>query len=250
MCWNKEHLDDEYSINIDVKLSIDGQFSQKFFEFINQTKKGSFAWKIEWGLVLQSIYWEKDLYEEDSLREILLSLLEYINFDKRDWWNNETRGVSDQINDIEGFYDYIFSLDYLSPEYELKSWDKALEELSPWEKWTLLLIFYLMIDEEWIPLIIDQPEDNLDNQSVFRMLTKFIKKAKKQRQIIIVTHNPNLAIWADAEQIIYVKIDKDKNSVFSFKAGSIENNEINKITVDILEWTMPAFDKRRVKYKK
>ena len=45
-----------------------------------------------------------------------------------------------------------------------------------------------MIDKEEIPLIIDQPEDNLDNQSVFRMLSNFIKKAKKKRQIIIVTH--------------------------------------------------------------
>jgi ABC-type lipoprotein export system ATPase subunit len=51
-----------------------------------------------------------------------------------------------------------------------------------------------MIDEEDIPLIIDQPEDNLDNQSVYKLLSKFIKKAKKKRQIILVTHNPNLAI--------------------------------------------------------
>jgi len=57
-----------------------------------------------------------------------------------------------------------------------------------------LLIFYLLIDKENIPLIIDQPEDNLDNQSVYNMLSRFIKNAKKRRQIVIVTHNPNLAI--------------------------------------------------------
>jgi ABC-type lipoprotein export system ATPase subunit len=51
-----------------------------------------------------------------------------------------------------------------------------------------------MIDKETIPLVIDQPEDNLDNKSVFEMLSVFIKQAKKRRQIILVTHNPNLAI--------------------------------------------------------
>jgi ABC-type lipoprotein export system ATPase subunit len=51
-----------------------------------------------------------------------------------------------------------------------------------------------MIDKDTIPLIIDQPEDNLDNQSVFHRLSTFIRAAKKRRQIIIVTHNPNLAI--------------------------------------------------------
>jgi predicted ATPase len=160
------------------------------------------------------------------------------------------RNIFDQVNELEEFYNYIFWLDYIDTEFELKSWEKSLNELSPWEKWTLLLIFYLMIDEEWIPLIIDQPEDNLDNQSVFSMLSTFIKKAKKKRQIIIVTHNPNLAVWADTEQIIYTKIDKEKWNTFSFESGSIENIIINNHIVNILEWTMTAFDKRKLKYIK
>ncbi len=107
-----------------------------------------------------------------------------------------------------------------------------------------------MIDNEKIPLIIDQPEDNLDNKSVFQMLTKFIKLAKKQRQIIIVTHNPNLTVGADAEQVIYVEIDKSNNqNVVSVETGSIENQAINKRIVEILEGTMPAFDKRKLKYQ-
>nr|WP_087869857.1 hypothetical protein [Bathymodiolus platifrons methanotrophic gill symbiont] len=81
------------------------------------------------------------------------------------------------------------------------------------------------------------------------MLSKFIKQAKKKRQIVMVTHNPNLAVGADAEQIIHVCIDKTNKNEFSFVSGSIENPEINKSIVKILEGTKPAFDKRKLKYQ-
>jgi predicted ATPase len=97
--------------------------------------------------------------------------------------------------------------------------------------------------------VIDQPEDNLDNKSVSRILVPFIKQAKQRRQIIIVTHNPNLAVVADAEQIICVSIDKTNNNSFSSSAGGIETPDINQCIIDILEGTRPAFDKRRLKYK-
>ena len=99
-----------------------------------------------------------------------------------------------------------------------------------------MLIFYLMLDRQDIPLVIDQPEDNLDNKSVYEILVTFIKQAKKRRQIILVTHNPNLAVVADAEQIIHVSIDKkDGKRDFDFLSGSIEDACINRILVDILE---------------
>ena len=107
-----------------------------------------------------------------------------------------------------------------------------------------------MLDRRDIPLVIDQPEDNLDNKSVYEILVTFLKNAKKRRQIIIVTHNPNLAVVADAEQIIHVSIDKKNKNDFDFYSGSIENPEINKCVVDILEGTLPAFDNRKIKYRK
>jgi ABC-type lipoprotein export system ATPase subunit len=125
---------------------------------------------------------------------------------------------------------------------------KQLQQLSPGEKGALLLIFYLLLDKDNKPLIIDQPEDNLDTQSVSRILVPFIKKAKARRQIFMVTHNPNLAVVADAEQIIHVNIAKEKDHAVSIKSGSIENLEINTSIVDILEGTMPAFRQRDQKY--
>lgn len=141
-------------------------------------------------------------------------------------------------------------MDYLLPVYDLRLDGKKLEELSPGERGALLLVFYLIIDKEDIPLVIDQPEDNLDNKSVYEILTHFIKLAKSRRQIIIVTHNPNLAVGADAEQIIYVEIEKKNKCKFTYESGAIENPTINNRIVEILEGTMPAFQKRELKYLK
>ena len=126
--------------------------------------------------------------------------------------------------------------------------NKDLSILSPGEKGALLLVFYLLLDMDNSPLILDQPEDNLDNDSVANILVDFIKYAKKKRQIIIVTHNPNLAVVADAEQVIYVSIDKKDGCNFVVESGSIENPIINKHIVDVLEGAMPAFRKRDNKY--
>jgi ABC-type cobalamin/Fe3+-siderophores transport system ATPase subunit len=150
--------------------------------------------------------------------------------------------------DVHAFYNFLFSLDYLVPRYTLKLGEIELSQLSPGEKGALLLIFYLLIDKNDIPLVMDQPEENLDNESVYKLLVQYIKEAKKRRQIIIVTHNPNLAVVCDAEQVIYAKIDKANRNIVSYKSGSIENTEINRKIVDVLEGTMPAFRNRESKY--
>ncbi len=152
---------------------------------------------------------------------------------------------------VQDLYDYLFGFDYLDTKYDLKVDGKDLSELSPGERGGLLLIFYLMLDRQEIPLVIDQPEDNLDNKSVYEILVTFIKQAKKRRQIILVTHNPNLAVVADAEQIIHVSIDKKEGRHdFDFFSGAIEDPRINEAVVDILEGTLPAFDNRRLKYRR
>ncbi|MCI4624815.1 MAG: AAA family ATPase, partial [Candidatus Magnetoovum sp. WYHC-5] len=166
----------------------------------------------------------------------------------------EKRKIGAQIkNNISDFYNFLFSIDYIVPKYELKYGEDGnteLSKLSPGEKGALLLTFYLLIDRDDIPIIIDQPEDNLDNQTVYKLLVKYIKLAKKRRQIIIVTHNPNLAVVCDAEQIIYTKIYKaNKNAVY-YITGSIENPTMNEHIINILEGTMPAFKNRDAKYLK
>lgn len=145
-------------------------------------------------------------------------------------------------------YDFIYGMQYVEPLFQLKMNGKPLSSLSPGERGALLLLLYLFIDMDDKPLVIDQPEENLDNESVYKYLVHFVKAAKKKRQIIMVTHNPNLAVVCDADQIIQMKIDKLHENVVSYESGAIENPKMNKIIVDILEGTYPAFRNRDSKY--
>jgi ABC-type transport system involved in cytochrome bd biosynthesis fused ATPase/permease subunit len=178
-------------------------------------------------------------------------LLDHFRYDYRA--NPKTPiALEDQLkagNKLLDLLDTIFGLAYLSPKYQLRWSGKDLDELSPGEKGTLLLIFYLLIDKRDNPLIIDQPEENLDNQTVYDILVPCLREARNKRQVIIVTHNPNLAIVCDADQIIHCSIDKTKKSRVTYVGGAIENPTINRLTIDVLEGTRPAFDHRDSKYQ-
>ena len=108
-------------------------------------------------------------------------------------------------------------------------------------------VFYLLIDKDDIPLVIDQPEENLDNQTIYEVLVRCLSDAKRRRQVIVVTHNPNLAVVCDAEQVIYAQRDTALNSIM-YEAGAIENPTMNKHVIDVLEGTRPAFENRDSKY--
>lgn len=252
----REHLG-EYDISIEAGLRFNPVFFDEFLRFINQGAVGSFRGQEEGRVVLRRLSetvtdWEN----EGEVFQALDAIVEALHTDKREEVSppNTARDVFKQMKGqrpVQELYDYLFGFDYLGTKYDLKVDQKDLSELSPGERGGLLLIFYLMLDRQDIPLVIDQPEDNLDNKSVYEILVTFIKQAKKRRQIILVTHNPNLAVVADAEQIIHVSIDKkDGKHDFDFFSGSIENARINRAVVDILEGTLPAFDNRRLKYRK
>ncbi len=245
----------EYEINIEATLEISKKFCEKFLNFINQKVKGSFRGEGEGLKVLQELTKEINPTSKEEIKQFLNKIINYLEYDKREQFKDkedeeERRFILDQISDenILKFYNYLFSLDYLNAIYQLQLGDKELTQLSPGEKGALLIVFYLMLDKDNIPLLIDQPEENLDNESIYKILTHFIRLTKNKRQIIIVTHNPNLAIVGDAEQIIFVNIDKKNGNKFFFKSGAIENPVINKHASDILEGTLKAFDLRRLKY--
>lgn len=180
-----------------------------------------------------------DIEDYVQIPELIISCLKEFSVD-----------VASQVktNKLLEFYNFLYGMSYITNKYELISDEKTIDNLSPGERGALLLIFYLLLDLRDTPLIIDQPEDNLDNQSVAKVLVPFIQAAKKRRQIILVTHNPNLAVVADSDQIIYVTIDKENNQKVSICAGGIENPEINESIVTILEGTMSSFRKRDEKY--
>jgi len=247
----------EYDISIEAGLRFTNSFYDDFLKHIDQSKKGTFHGLEDGKSLLRGFCESVSNWEsEDEVFKALNGIVDALHNDKRAdvTPSNAPRDVFKQMKgqrQVQELYDYLFGFDCLDTKYDLKVDQKDLSELSPGERGGLLLIFYLMLDRQDIPLVIDQPEDNLDNKSVYEILVTFIKQAKKRRQIILVTHNPNLAVVADAEQIIHVSIDKkDGKHDFDFFSGAIEDPRINHAVVDILEGTMPAFDNRRLKYRK
>jgi ABC-type lipoprotein export system ATPase subunit len=237
-----------YRIEVDASLTLTSDFQDVFLTHILQNKAGSFHSKDGAEKQFNQLISGVEFDEFDGVTIFLDAVLNSFNVDLRSGQNVAKRVVVEQVRDIHGLYDYLFGLEFLTFNYQLKQGGKEIDQLSPGERGALLLVFYLLLDKNNIPLIIDQPEDNLDNHSVATILVPFIKAAKKKRQIIMVTHNPNLAVVSDAEQVIYVSLDKKNNYQFSAQSGSIENKTINEKIVEVLEGAMPAFNTRKRKY--
>ncbi|NFE65959.1 TrlF family AAA-like ATPase [Clostridium sporogenes] len=123
-----------------------------------------------------------------------------------------------------------------------------INEGSPGQKSAAILAFIL--SQGTAPLIIDQPEDDLDNSLIIELIVENIRKIKANRQVIIVTHNPNIPVLGDAEGIIM--LDRNSDGKVSFKngkvTGCIEEKTIKKGICDIMEGGIEAFKKRENKY--
>jgi ABC-type lipoprotein export system ATPase subunit len=241
---------ERFSMDFRVSIICSG-FTEQFFNFIAQNKKGSFYGADDGQKRLKDILDSSDFDSASGLENFLRQIEDNLNTDQRGEFKNTPRYINDQLRQgiqIQDFYNYIYSLGYLKPKYILRWAGKDLSQLSPGERGTVLLIFYLFISRDEIPLVIDQPEENLDNETVYEVLVPCIKEAKKRRQIIIVTHNPNLAVVCDADQIIHCEMKKEENNKITYITGAIENPKINKALIDILEGTQPAFDNRDQKY--
>jgi ABC-type lipoprotein export system ATPase subunit len=224
-------------------------FKASFLGLVNKARAGSF-YQDEGERLVAKLLARHDFGSAGSTLEFINEVLEHLHRDKRDGKGKKVKLESQLAVSTIELYDFLYGLPYLQPEYELQMADKELAELSPGERGIILLVFYLLIDRDNIPLIIDQPEENLDNESVFKILVECIKKAKERRQVIIVTHNPNLVIAADAEQIICATMEKARRNKVRYRPGSIENPPINFEAVRVLEGTWPAFQLRDRKYQK
>ncbi len=124
--------------------------------------------------------------------------------------------------------DWIFSVDHIELSYKIHYSGTELENLSPGTRGIALLVLYLLMDEDDTrPLLIDQPEGNLDNSSVYKQLVPYIRKAKKRRQIILITHNPNLVVATDAEQIIIATAERPSTQPYPclrYDSGGLEHS--------------------------
>jgi ABC-type lipoprotein export system ATPase subunit len=242
-------MDMHLPLDFDVRIE-ESNFQDQFFAKISRQARGSFYGKDESNQIMRAILAETDFNDVESTLEFLETIDDKLHFDRRDSAAARDVKLSDQLrNGVEPqeVLDYIFGMSYLAPRYGLTFDEQEISQLSPGERGLLLLVFYLLVDKDDIPIIIDQPEENLDNQTIFKVLVKCIKAAKQRRQVIMVTHNPNLAVVCDAEQIVSATCDKAANK-FEYVSGAIESPEIKAIVVQILEGTEPAFKNRKQKY--
>ena len=148
---------------------------------------------------------------------------------------------------------WVYSTDHIKVRYGITYDGTPIEKLSPGSRGIVLLLLYLAIDiHDRRPLLIDQPEENLDPRSVFRELVPHFRKTKKRRQIIMVTHNANLVVNTDADQVIVASAkgaDGGGLPEISYTGGSIENQAIRNAVCRLLEGGKRAFLERERRYR-
>lgn len=147
---------------------------------------------------------------------------------------------------LEELLGAILGLEWLEVRFGLTGEGLPLSLLSPGQRGLVLALFYLVVDRRTTPLLLDQPEENLDNATIANVLVPALHEAAGRRQTIVVTHNANLAVVGDADQVIHCTAD---NRIFSVTSGFIAELDVAQVTVDVLEGTLPAFDNRRAKYQ-
>lgn len=118
--------------------------------------------------------------------------------------------------------------DWYNIDYVVRMDNDNIQDMSPGKKALVLLRLLISLAESRCPILIDQPEDDLDNRSIFDELIRFIKEKKVDRQIITVTHNANIVLGGDAELVIVAnqqgKNAPNKKYRFEYRGGSIEDN--------------------------
>jgi len=171
-------------------------------------------------------------YEKDLIAQAPIDRKDADNFKR--WWT-----------DIS---EWLLETDHISVAYSIQYDGVDIEQLSPGTRGIVLLLLYLAIDnEDTRPLIIDQPEENLDPKSIHDELVLHFRRAKQRRQIVVVTHNANLVVNTDAEQVIVADCGPHQPGRLpdiTYTTGALENPNIRKRVCDILEGGEAAFRER------
>jgi len=164
------------------------------------------------------------------------------------------------------FSQKILSTNFFEITYDI-IYEDTFRKMSEGKKAFVVLMLLLDFSNRDCPILIDQPEDDLDNRAIYKDLVKYLKNKKKERQIILVTHNPNIVVGADSELIIVanqngVDTPNINSSKFQYTSGSLENTKkldnsikitlqsqgIKEHVCEILEGGNEAFKQREKKY--
>ena len=187
----------------------------------------------------------------DSISKIADEFVDYIGILEDIYLNNSNKiGAILKENEVEKIKGILIAkldgmCNYLpNSNVEIKYHGKLLENHSLGQRASAIILFILAQKENDI-VIIDQPEDDLDNKVIYDELIKTIKKRKKDIQFIFSTHNANIPVLGDAEQIISLN---DDGKTIIIKNNSIDNADIQKEIVQIMEGGPEAFYRRNQIY--
>lgn len=167
---------------------------------------------------------------------------------------------------VEEFTTKFFRDSWFELKYDIIYDGDSYNNMSQGKKAFIVLKLNLECSDSKCPIIIDQPEDDLDNRAIYSELVSYLKKKKSERQIILITHNPNVVINADSELVIVAnqhgsESPNQQNKKFEYISGSIESSKVDKdsnVTLtkktirehicEILEGGEQAFKLRERKY--
>jgi DNA repair exonuclease SbcCD ATPase subunit len=263
---NKDSMGEKSQIDFFARIELNvNEFFNNADNIINFGRVGTYCQNMELLYKeIKSLAEKIEIGEESDVLHLITHL--YKTFEESDGKPVEINSQLLRGKNRLDFYKWIFGASDFKVTYSIKYQGTNIELLSPGKKGIVLLLMYLALDtESSSPLIIDQPEENLDNKSLYPYLVDYFKIAKKRRQIIIITHNPNLVLNTDAEQIIvanFEAIPATYKARITYISGGIENSYINKKLntpllqqgirehgADILEGGKIAFVKRRDRYE-
>jgi len=143
-------------------------------------------------------------------------------------------------SNIEAFLTY-----RIPDQFEIIYRNRSLNEHSLGQRASALIIFLLTLKESDL-IIIDQPEDDLDNQTIYNDVIKVLKELKNTSQFIFATHNPNIPVLGDCEQVVSCRYD---SNIIETNLGSIDDETIRKEIVNIMEGGKEAFNNRKRIYE-
>ena len=228
------------------------------------------------------------IYHHDKCKELLTGFINLQSYGRKnfveDWGGEYEADVKSKVEiflqdalvnkielkkykEVKDLAKGLLTENWFSISYELTYQNDTFNKMSDGKKAFVILKLLLEFSHKECPILIDQPEDSLDNRAIYNELVAYLKQKKKNRQIILVTHNANIVVNADAEEVIVAnqhgEDSKNQGNIkFQYITGSLENTKqidanieivlqsqgIREHVCEILEGGTEAFKKRENKY--
>lgn len=159
--------------------------------------------------------------------------------------------IVDKLSDLSVVRDLLAARSDCLPELKVRRSEgggsvRDFSQLSIGQQQSVLLTLLLADDEASAPLLIDQPEDHLDSEFIFKAIVPALRRAKERRQVVLVTHNANVCVLGDAEQIVVLESVEDAGKVVN--TGGIDSGDLKQEACRMLEGTEGAFKLRGLMY--